>query len=413
VKVPELLAPAGNLEKLKGAVIYGANAVYFAGERFGLRAMAPNFTHEELKEGVNFAKDHDVKTFVTVNIIPHNEDLEALPEYLLYLESLGVDGIIVSDLGILELVKETTPGLDIHISTQANNTNWKSVNKWHQLGAKRVILARELSLKEIKEIREKTPPSLELEAFVHGAMCISYSGRCLLSNYMANRDANRGECVQSCRWKYNLVEETRPGQYFPIYEDEKGTYIMNSTDLSMINHIPELMGLGLDSFKIEGRMKSIHYVATIVNAYRNAIDSYIDYGSKYVTDSLWDGEVRKVSHRPYNTGFYFGKPSKDSQVYHTSSYIREYDFVALVLDYLGEHSKILVEQRNNFSKGEELELLEPGERPRTFKVMSVETTEGERVDIAPHPQQKLLLKADKPIKSWSLLRRTKGRKNNG
>lgn len=406
MKKPELLAPAGNLEKLKMAVIYGADAVYLGGEEFGLRAAADNFNTEEMKEGVEFAHSRGKKVYVTANIIPHNEDLQGLPEYIREVSEIGVDALIVSDLGVFAIAKEVAPDLEIHISTQANNTNWKSAEFWHKLGAKRIILARELSLQEIKEIREKVPADVELECFVHGAMCISYSGRCLLSNYMANRDANRGACAHPCRWKYYLVEEKRPGEYMPVVENERGTFIYNSKDLCMIEHIPELLKSGISSLKIEGRVKSAYYVATVVKAYRQAIDAYMDNPEKYVFDPALLDELKKVSHREYTTGFYFGKPSGKEQIYHTSSYIREYDIVGLVKEYDPVTGIAIIEQKNRFFVGDEVEVVQP-DKPFFFTqiIEEMRNEEGQAINVAPHPQMVLKIPMKVPVVPYSMLRK--------
>ena len=314
MKRPELLAPSGNLEKLKIAVIYGADAVYLGGENFGLRAGAKNFTLEQLAEGIKFAHDRGKRVYLTLNIIPHNEDLVGLPEYVAKIKALDLDALIISDPGVLKIVKNIIPGMEVHLSTQASTTNYAAVNFWYEQGVRRVILARELSLEEIEEIIKKSPPDMKIETFVHGAMCISYSGRCLLSNYMVGRDANRGNCAQSCRWRYYLMEETRPGEYFPVYEDERGTYIFNSKDLCMIEHLPLLIKAGISAFKIEGRMKSSYYVATVVKAYRDLIDSYLLKPDESFYNEKWLDEIKKVSHRYFTTGFYFAKPGGGTKV---------------------------------------------------------------------------------------------------
>ncbi|HHY06776.1 MAG TPA: U32 family peptidase [Clostridia bacterium] len=401
----ELLAPAGNLEKLKMAILYGADAVYLGGKEYGLRAFAGNFTWDEIEAGVKFAHCYGAKVYVTVNIFAHNRDLENLPGYLKQLEDIGADGIIFSDPGVWKIAQEINSGLALHLSTQANTTNWASARFWEEHGVKRLVLARELSLEEIKGIREKV--EAELEVFVHGAMCISYSGRCLLSNYMADRDANLGECAQPCRWNYALVEEKRPGQVYPLFEDERGSYIFNSQDLCLIKHLPELINAGVDSLKIEGRMKSIHYVATVVNAYRQALDAYYADSEGYVFDESWYDEILKVSHRDYTTGFLLGKPQAEAQNYESSSYLRYYDFVGLVLDYDSDTKLATVEQRNNFRVGDELEIIGPRTElfHQTVKVMRDET--GQQIEVAPHPQQIVQVKVDKPVRPWDLMRRAK------
>ncbi|MDD2402047.1 MAG: U32 family peptidase [Clostridia bacterium] len=405
MKKVELLAPAGNLEKLKIAIIYGADAVYLGGKDFSLRASAGNFTLEEITEGVKFAHDHKAKVYITVNIFVHNNDLVKLPDYLRELENIGVDGILFSDPGVWEISQEINSNLSLHLSTQANTTNWASAKFWESKGVERLVLARELSLEEIKEIRKKVES--ELEIFVHGAMCISYSGRCLLSNYMTGRDANRGECAQPCRWNYALQEEKRLGVYYPIYEDERGSYIFNSQDLCLIRHLPELIDAGINSLKIEGRMKSVHYVATVVYAYRKAIDAYYANPQGYVFDENWYEEILKVSHRDYTTGFLFGKPEKDDHNYETSSYLRNFDFVGLVLDYDNVTGIATVEQRNNFKVGDELEII-GAETKRFTQILEIMKDEkGNEIEVAPHAQQVIYLKTEKPVKPWDLIRRAK------
>lgn len=404
----ELLAPAGDLERLKIAVMYGADAVYIGGEIFGLRAAAKNFTLEEMAEGVAFAHEHGVRVYVTANIIPHNEDLQDLPEYVKALDQIGVDALIVSDPGTLMMVQEAAPNMEIHISTQANNTNYQTANFWYKQGAKRVVLARELSFDEVREIREKTPEDLEIEAFVHGAMCISYSGRCLLSNYMAHRDANRGECAQPCRWKYHLVEEKRPGEYMPIYEDAHGTYIMNSKDLCMIEYIPQLIEAGIDSLKIEGRMKTTFYVATVVGAYRAALDSYLENPEGWTCKQEWLEEIRKASHRDFTTGFYQTPPKHTEHLYSNQSYVRNYDFIAIVLDYDENTGLATVEQRNRFFVGDKIEVMQPKMSPVKATIEAMFDEEGNPIEVAPHPKQIVKLKLNLPTGPYAILRREKG-----
>lgn len=402
----ELLSPAGNLEKLKMAVLYGADAVYLGGQRFGLRAGADNFTMEEMAEGVAFAHERGVKVYVTVNLIPHNEDLIGLPEYLQDLAGMQVDGLIVSDPAVLALAKTHAPQIPIHLSTQANCVNYASARFWYDLGVRRIVVARELSLPEIQEIRDKTPPDLELEAFVHGAMCISYSGRCLLSMYMIGRDANRGECAHPCRYRYALMEEKRPGQYFPIEEDGKLTTIMNSKDLCMLPHLPDLIKAGVTSFKIEGRMKSIHYVATVTAAYRHALDGIRREGDRYRFDPHLLEEVKKSTNRDFTTGFYFGRPSREDHIYEGEAYLRPYDFIGVVLDYNQETGMALVEQRNNFKVGDEVEIVGPDLKPFTFTLTAMWNEEGEAVTVAPHARQRVRLSIGKQrVKPYDLLRR--------
>ncbi len=402
---PELLAPAGNMEKLKMAVIYGADAVYIGGDKYGLRAAAGNFTLPEIKEGAEYAHENGKKLYVTVNIIPHNEDLIGLDEYLKGLGDTGVDALIVSDPSIIMTAKEVIPDMELHLSTQASNTNYKSAEFWHSLGIKRIVLARELSFEEIRETIRKSPKSLEYEVFVHGAMCMSYSGRCLLSNYMVGRDANRGECAQPCRYKYYLVEEKRPGQYMPVDEDERGTYIFNSRDLCMIEHIPELVESGIKSLKIEGRMKSSYYVASVVRAYRLALDSYLENPEKYVFKKEWLDELSKASHREFGTGFYFGKPDAKGQIYESSSYLRDYAFVGLVLDYDSKTGLATVEQRNKMVVGDEIEVIGPHRQLFTQKIEKMWNDESEEISAAPHPQQIVTIKMDKPVEKNDILRR--------
>lgn len=401
----ELLAPAGNLDKLKMALIYGADAVYLGGQAFGLRAQAKNFDIDQMKEGVDFAHKRNKKVYVTLNIIPHNEDLVNLPEYLKQLDEINVDAVIVSDPGVIEIVKQTTPNMEIHLSTQANATNYAAANFWYNQGVKRVIVARELSLEEIKCMNEKTPENLDIEAFIHGAMCISYSGRCLLSNYMTHRDANRGECAQACRWKYNLVEEQRPNEYYPVYEDERGTYIFNSKDLCMIDSIPQMIESGVTSLKIEGRMKSVYYVAAVVRAYRMVIDEYYRDKDNYKFDDKWLNELKKVSHRDFTKGFFFGKPTGEDQLYTSSSYIRNYDFVGLVLDYDEETNIATVEQRNRVIVGDEVEIFGPNKECFTQKIEKLWDKNDKEIDSAPHAQQIYKLRVAKPVCKYDIIRK--------
>lgn len=354
--IPELLAPAGNLSKLKTAIDYGADAVFLGGARLNLRAFSDNFTDEEMKEGLAYAHDRGRKVYVTLNVFPHESDMKGLEEYLLGLEELGVDALIVSDPGIIMTAREVVPAMELHLSTQANNVNSRSAIFWHKMGVSRIILARELSLKEIKAIKENIPEELELEAFVHGSMCMAYSGRCLLSNYMTGRDANRGACAQPCRYKYYLMEEKRPGEYMEVMEDDKGTYIMNSKDLCMIDHIEDLVNSGLSSLKIEGRMKSEFYVAAIVKAYRQALDHYAENPDTYTLDPRWKELLSMVSHREYETGFYYGR--KKNEVYGSSSYIRTHDLIAYVTEDLG-NGRYLIAQKNRVFPGQKIKILRP------------------------------------------------------
>jgi putative protease len=403
MKKPELLAPAGNMEKLKMALLYGADAVYLGGKSFGLRAFGGNFSREELKEAVDFAHNLGKKVYVTVNIFPHNIDVEALPDYLAYLNEIRVDALLVADLGVFTLAKQYAPDIELHISTQANNTNYVTVNAWKDMGATRVVMARELSLQELKTIREKC--DVELEMFVHGAMCISYSGRCLLSAYMTGRDANRGACAQSCRWKYNLVEENRPGEYFNIEEDERGTYIMNSRDMCLMPHLPEIIETGIDSLKIEGRMKSVHYAASVVKAYRMAIDSYFDDPENFSIKQEWVEELDKVSHRAYTTGFFLHKTTSEDQIYSSSSYTQTSDFVGLVKEYDAETGFAVVEQRNNMKIGQEIEVFQPNLPTYRQVITEMYNDKGEAIDVAPHAQQIIKMKMAQPVEPYTILRR--------
>lgn len=398
----ELLAPAGNLEKLKMAVLFGADAVYLAGEEFGLRTASDNFSFDDMKTGVSFAHDRGKKVYLTMNIIPHNQDIKKAASFLEKAVETGIDAVIVSDPGMFSVVKKTAPNISIHISTQANITNIESVNFWHSIGASRVVLARELSLVEIRQIRDGVSDDMELEAFIHGAMCMSYSGRCLLSNYLTGRDANKGDCAQPCRWKYHLVEEKRPGEYFPIMEDERGTFIFNSKDLCMIRHIPELIKSGISSFKIEGRVKSSFYVATVVKAYRDAIDAYYN-DDKYEFREEWFEEIAKVSNRDFTTGFFFHKPGAEDHNYGTSSYIRNYDFVGVVKGYDYENGYILIEQRNRFKVGDTIEVMPPTGPVTEFTVETMLDGEGNSIDVAPHAQMEIKLPMQ-PLPENAILR---------
>ncbi|MBP2634167.1 MAG: Peptidase family [Firmicutes bacterium] len=400
---PELLAPAGNLEKLQIALNYGADAVYMAGKSFGLRAFGDNFDDIELQQGIEFAHKLGKKAYITVNVFPHNDDLPGLPAYIAQLAAIGADAIIVSDLGVFRIARQAAPSLPIHISTQANTTNWATVEQWQELGASRVVLARELSLADIKLIKQKT--AIELETFVHGAMCISYSGRCLISNYLTGRDANRGECAQPCRWKYHITEENRPGQYFPVHEDERGTYLFNSKDLCLINHLPELIDSGLHSFKIEGRMKSIHYVATVVKTYREAIDSYISSPTTFTIKEEWLTELQKISHRKYTTGFYFNKTTEQDQIYSSSSYTQTHSFIGLVKDYNPATGMATVEQRNNMKVGEKIEFMQPGMDNFAQTITQMFDEEGNSITVAPHPQQIVTMPVVEPVVPYAMLRR--------
>ena len=403
-RCPELLIPASSLEVLKTAVIFGADAVYIGGEAFGLRAKAKNFSTEDMKEGIAFAHEHGVRVHVTVNILAHNDDLEGVREYLSELKEIGPDALIIADPAIFEMAKEICPEIERHISTQANNTNYGTYNFWWKQGAKRVVSARELSLKEIKEIREHIPEEMEIESFIHGAMCISYSGRCLLSNYFTGRDANQGACTHPCRWKYAVVEETRPGEYMPVYENERGTYIFNSKDLCMIEHIPEMIDAGIDSFKIEGRMKTALYVATVARTYRKAIDDYLEDPKKYKTNMPWYlDQISNCTYRQFTTGFYFGKPSEESQIYDSNTYIKEYTYLGIVG---GEKDGFYrIEQRNKFSVGEVIEIMKPDGRNLEVTVGKILDEEGNEQESAPHPKQVLYIDLEGKAEIYDILRR--------
>ena len=399
----ELLIPAGSLDVLKTAVIYGADAVYLGGEAFGLRAKAKNFTNEEIMEGIKFAHDHGVKVYITANILAHNDDLAGVEEYFEELKTIRPDALIISDPGVFTIAKRVLPDMEIHISTQANNTNYGTYLFWHELGAKRVVSARELSLKEIKEIREHIPEDMEIESFIHGAMCISYSGRCLLSNFFVGRDANQGACTHPCRWKYAVVEETRPGEYLPVYENERGTYIFNSKDLCMIEHIPELVEAGIDSLKIEGRMKTALYVATVARTYRKAIDDYFTDPKLYEKNMDWyQAEISKCTYRQFTTGFYFGKPDENTQIYDNNTYVNEYIYLGIVEEVKDNLCRI--EQRNKFCVGDAIEIMKPDGTNVPVTVEAMYTDDGESVDSAPHPKQVLWIKLSEAAKKYDLLR---------
>ena len=401
-KRPELLAPAGTMEKLHMALAYGADAAYLGGAQFGLRAFGGNFTNEEIRAAVQMAHRAGKKIYVTVNVFPHNNDLVSLPDYLRFLAEVQADAVLVADLGVFMLVREAAPTLPVHISTQANNVNWRTVRAWQELGAERVVLARELTREEIREIRQHT--DVDLELFVHGAMCISYSGRCLLSSYFTGRDANRGSCAQSCRWKYALVEEARPGEYYPIAEDERGTYIMNSKDLCLLPYLDEVVAMGLDSLKIEGRMKSVHYVASVVKAYRMALDACLS-DVPYEVQPEWLEELEKVSHRAYTTGFFFGKTTAADQIYGSSSYEQSSDFVGLVRSYDEATQLATVEQRNHMKLGQEIEVFQPEGALFRQELAEMWDADGEPIAAAPHPQQIVRIRMERPAAPNSILRR--------
>ena len=391
MKHPELLIPASSLEVLKTAVVFGADAVYIGGEAFGLRAKAKNFSMEEIREGIAFAHAHDVKVYITANILAHNGDLSGVRAYFEELKEIKPDALIISDPGVFMIAREVCPEIDIHISTQANNTNYGTYQFWHQLGARRVVTARELSMAELKEIRKKAPADLEMETFIHGAMCISYSGRCLLSNYFTGRDANRGACTHPCRWKYAIVEETRPGEYMPVYENERGTYIFNSKDLCMIEHIPELIDSGIDSFKIEGRMKTALYVATVARTYRKAIDDYLESPELYRKNMDWYlDQISYCTYRQFTTGFFFGKPDESAQIYDNNTYVKEYTYLGIIGECTAD-GLYRIEQRNKFSVGEQIEIMKPDGRNIPVVVRRIVDEEGQEMQSAPHPKQVLYI----------------------
>ncbi|MBR4909569.1 MAG: U32 family peptidase [Acidaminococcaceae bacterium] len=398
---PELLAPAGSMEKLRMALLYGADAVYLGGKLFGLRAFASNFSTEELKEAVAFAHSLHKKVYVTVNIFAHNEDINALPDYLCSLEEAGADALLISDLGVWNVAKGVIPHMPLHVSTQANSTNWAAVKAWEDLGAGRVVLARELSLKEMQEIGSKT--NVELEAFVHGAMCISYSGRCWLSSYLTGRDGNRGACAQVCRWEFALTEKNRSGEVYDVAGDEQGTYIMNSKDLCLLPYLPELMKAGICSFKIEGRMKSAHYAASVVSVYRRAIDACWADLEHYTVKQEWLEELEKVSHRPYTTGFALGKPDASAQEYNSSAYLQTHDFTGLAKSW--QNGRLTVEQRNHMKAGETLEVFCPDGSLKTLVLEDMRDEEGNAITVAPHPQMIFTCKAAEEIPEAAILRR--------
>lgn len=401
---PELLIPASSLEVLKTAVMFGADAVYIGGEAFGLRAKAKNFSMEDMREGIAFAHKHDVKVYVTANILAHNDDLEGVREYFQELKEIKPDALIIADPAIFEIAGEICPEIERHISTQANNTNCGTFNFWHKLGATRVVTARELSLEEIREIRANIPDNLEIETFVHGAMCISYSGRCLLSNFMVGRDANRGACTHPCRWKYSIVEETRPGEVMPVFENERGTYIFNSKDLCMIEHIPELLESGIDSLKIEGRMKTALYVATVARTYRKAIDDYQKDPKLYEENMPWYLEqISNCTYRQFTTGFFFGKPDETTQIYDSNTYVKEYTYLGII----GEEKEgtYRIEQRNKFSVGETIEVMKPNGENVEVTVKRILTEDGEEQESAPHPKQVLYVDLGIKVDAYDILRR--------
>lgn len=404
----ELLVPASSLEVLKIAVIYGADAVYIGGEAFGLRAKAKNFTMEEMAEGIKFAHEHNVKVYVTANILAHNYDLEGVREYFKELNEMKPerpDALIIADPGVFQIAKEVCPDIERHVSTQANNTNYGTYLFWKQLGATRVVTARELSLREIKEIRQNIPDDLEIETFIHGAMCISYSGRCLLSNYFTGRDANKGACTHPCRWKYSVVEEKRPGEYLPVYENERGTYIFNSKDLCMIEHIPDLIDAGIDSYKIEGRMKTALYVATVARTYRKAIDDYLESPEKYKNNMPWYLEqIKSCTYRQFTTGFFYGKPSEETQIYDNNTYEKGYTYLGIVSE-KDESGMYRLEQRNKFSVGETIEVMKPNGENIEVVVKAMKDEEGQEIDSCPHPKQIFYVDLGIELNEYDILRR--------
>ncbi len=400
----ELLIPASSLEVLKTAVIFGADAVYIGGEAFGLRAKAKNFSIEDIKEGIAFAHEYSVKVYITANILAHNSDLAGAREYFKELKEIKPDALIISDPGMFTIAKEICPEIDIHISTQANNTNYETYLFWERLGATRVVSARELSLAEIKEIREHIPEKMEIESFIHGAMCISYSGRCLLSNYFTGRDANQGACTHPCRWKYSVVEETRPNEYMPVYENERGTFIFNSKDLCMIEYIPEVLDAGIDSLKIEGRMKTALYVATVARTYRKAIDDYLESEEKYRSNMEWyQSEIAKCTYRQFTTGFYFGKPDENTQIYDNNTYVNEYIYLGIAGE-VTEKGRIKIEQRNKFCVGDRIEIMKPNGDNIPAEVRAIYDEEGTSVESAPHPKQVLLVELSEKAEKFDILR---------
>lgn len=401
----ELLIPAGSPDTLKIAVLYGADAVYIGGEAFGLRAKAKNFSMEELKEGIAFAHARGVKVYITANILAHNEDLAGVEAYFVQLKEIGPDALIISDPGVFAIARRVLPQMELHISTQANNTNYGTYLFWHSLGAKRVVSARELSLKELRQIRDHIPEDMEIESFIHGAMCISYSGRCLLSNFLTGRDANQGACTHPCRWKYSLMEETRPGEYFPVMENERGTYIFNSRDLCMIEHIPEMIEAGIDSFKIEGRMKTALYVATVARTYRRAIDDYRKDPALYQANMEWyRTEIGKCTYREFTTGFYFGKPGPDAQIYDNNTYVKNYTYLGTVEEVRAD-GHVRIEQKNKFTVGEIIEVMKPDGRNLEVAVRGITDADGTPMESAPHPQQVLYVDLDADLEPYDILRR--------
>lgn len=405
MRYPELLVPASSLEVLKVAVMFGADAVYIGGEAFGLRAKAKNFSKEDMREGIEFAHAHDVKVYVTANILAHNQDLEGVREYFEELKEIGPDALIIADPGVFQIAKEVCPEIERHVSTQANNTNYGTYRFWYEQGAKRVVSARELSLEEIRGIRDNIPDDLEIETFIHGAMCISYSGRCLLSNYFTGRDANQGACTHPCRWKYSVMEESRPGEYFPVYENERGTFIFNSKDLCMIEHIPDVLSAGIDSLKIEGRMKTALYVATVARTYRKAIDDYQKDPALYEKNLPWyQDQISNCTYRQFTTGFFYGKPSDKSQIYDNNTYAQDYVYLGIAGD-RDERGCYAIEQRNKFSVGETIEIMKPNGENVSVTVRAIYDEDGNAQESAPHPKQKLWVDLGCDMDRFDILRR--------
>ncbi len=403
MKKPELLAPAGELEKLKMAVLYGADAVYLAGRHFGMRAFAGNFTEAQMQEGIAFVRRYGAKVYVTLNIFASNNDIRQLPAYLQKLSRMGVDALIIADPGVFSLAREVVPEIPIHISTQANTTNWQSARFWHEMGAKRVVLAREVTLPEIAEIRNRT--EMELEMFVHGAMCWAYSGRCYLSQYLTGRSGNRGECAQACRWKYSLMEEKHPGKYMPVFEDDRGIHILNARDLCLLAYLPDLLKAGVDSFKIEGRMKSAYYVATVTRVYRQALDVFFADPQNNVCNPLWHDELHKVSHRPYSSGFLLGNPGEDGQEFSSTQQLTSHEFVGVVRAYDRQKKRAVVEMRNRFAQNEFLNVFGPTTESQEFKVTNLKNSIGEPIQEAIRVQEHVSLDMPFPVAEYSLLRR--------
>ena len=404
----ELLIPASSLEVLKTAVLYGADAVYIGGEMYGLRAKAKNFSRDDMAEGIRFAHNHGVKVFITANIVAHNNDLAGVEEYFKDLNVLGPDALIISDPGVFSIAKKVCPKIQIHISTQANSTNYATYNFWYELGASRVVAARELSLAELREIRKNIPEEMEIEAFVHGAMCISHSGRCLLSNYFTGRNANMGACTHPCRWKYYVMEESRPGEFLPVEENERGTYIFNSKDLCMVEHIPDLIEAGVDSLKIEGRMKTALYVAAVTRTYRKAIDDYKISRERFEANmDYYHEEIAKCTYRQFTTGFYYGKTDENSQIYDANTYIKEYTYIGIVQQ-TDEDGRCMIYQRNKFSVGEEIEVMIPDGSNQNYIVKALYDAEGNSLDSAPHPKQEIWIDFGQPLEPGLLLRRKEG-----